>query len=201
MIRALTLLAISTTALSAQLAANKPTVDFNSKIKPIFSRHCYDCHNDKKDKGGFAFDKLERMATNIGRGRIIVPGNIEESDLIDIVQGTNGKKKMPPEDKGELSAREITLLRDWIKEGAIVPGLPRDPAQTASVSPTTKESKMMTWTNHKGESKRAVFEGRFKDAKNDFVKLRFEDGKVVDYPMNQLSRESQTQAKIQELRQ
>lgn len=200
MFRAFFLLLLSTTALHAQIGATKPTVDFNKQIKPIFQKHCYECHNDKKDKGGFAFDKLDRLATNIGRGRIIVPGNIEDSDIIDVVQGTNGKKKMPPKDKGSLSTKEVTLMRDWIKEGAIVPGLKPDPAIASNPPAKTKGPQVLNWTNTEGKTLRAFFLGRYKDTKVDVVKLKLENGKEFDYPMSQLDTASQTQAKIQELR-
>ena len=198
MFRVFITLILSATALHAQLGT-KPTVDFNRQIKPIFSKHCYDCHNDKKDKGGFAFDKVERLGMNIGRGRIIVPGSIEDSDIIDVVQGSNGKKKMPPEDKGELSAKEIELMRTWIKEGAIVPGLKRDPSITAA--PKASGPKMLDWTNLEGKTIKASFEGREKTVKEDVVLLKMENGKVFRYPMNQLNTAGQSQAKVLELRQ
>ena len=65
MLRVLLILTLTATALHAQLST-KPTVDFNSKIKPIFAKHCYDCHSEvkKKDKGGFAFDERPYVIMN-----------------------------------------------------------------------------------------------------------------------------------------
>ena len=195
----LPLLLLAAPAAHAQTA--KPPVDFAKQIKPIFQKHCYECHSAKKDKGGFAFDSLDRLASNIGRGRIIVPGNLPDSDLIDVLQGTNGKKKMPPKDKGSLSAKEIEDMRDWIKEGAIVPGLKPDPAVAARSSSTSKEPQMQEWTNTEGKTLRAAFVDRVNDGKTHVVHLRLADGKVIEYPMSKLDTKSQSQAKLLELRQ
>jgi hypothetical protein len=192
MLRVLLILTLTATALHAQLST-KPTVDFNSKIKPIFAKHCYDCHSEvkKKDKGGFAFDKLDRLAKNIGRGLIIVPGSIEDSDIIDIVQGSNGKKKMPPEGKGELSSKEIELMRTWIKEGANVPGL--DMSKIAGGTSKKSVPEVCNWTNMEGKTLRATFQG----LDNGLVLLKAENGTVYKYPLKNLNAAGQSQAKIQ----
>ena len=82
MIRLLSLVFIALPAF-AQLPG-KPTIDFNRHIRPIFAKHCYECHSvsKKKEKAGFVFDDVKRLANDVGPGRIIVPKAVDESDLI-----------------------------------------------------------------------------------------------------------------------
>ena len=96
MIRAfIALTFIVAATLHAQLPGS-PTIDFKKHVQPIFAKHCYDCHSvgKKKEKAGFVFDDVKRLANDVGPGRIIVPKDLEQSDLIPIVMGANGKKMM-----------------------------------------------------------------------------------------------------------
>ncbi len=178
----------------AQLSAGaKPTVDFTSKVKPIFSKHCYECHSEvrKKEKGGFVFDKPERLAKNIGRGLIIVPGNIEDSDLIGVVSGQSGKKLMPPEGKGHLSDKEIEILKTWIQEGANVPGI--DIAKRMAETTRTLPKQFMNWTNTEGRKLRA----KFVRLEDDSVVLEAETGTVYKVALSTLDLAGRAQAQMQ----
>ena len=104
------------------LAPNPPAaavrrVDFVTEIQPIFQRACLTCHGGAKQKGDYrldvretAFEGGESYAPNIVRGKS------DQSPLIRFVTGTDDLV-MPP--AGErLSDAEISLLRNWIDEGA-----------------------------------------------------------------------------------
>ena len=106
----------------SHLAAKPPAaavrrVDFVTEIQPIFQRACVSCHGGAKQKGEYrldvretAFQGGESYAPNIVRGKS------DQSPLMRFVTGTDDLV-MPP--AGErLSDAEISLLRNWIDEGA-----------------------------------------------------------------------------------
>jgi hypothetical protein len=181
------LLCLGTSA-AAQLS--KPPVDFNKDVKPIFAKHCYECHSDgKKEKAGFVFDNVVRLEKSIGPGQIIVPGEVDESDLIPIVLGADGKRQMPPD--GGLSDKEVETLKAWIAEGASLPGI--DIAAKMASQKKASPKLPMRWTSMEGKVIVATFEGM--DA--DSVLLKIKDGTVYKVPLKKLNLAGQFQARQQ----
>jgi hypothetical protein len=88
--------------------------DFNRDIRPILSNHCYKCHGPATQKGGLRLDS-ELAATKKGA---VVPGKVEESELIArVILAADDEARMPPADSPQLSAKQIQLLKDWVKAG------------------------------------------------------------------------------------
>lgn len=100
--------------------AVKVSVDFNHDIQPILETSCLRCHGGEKPKGRFRLD--DRAAVlNGGRNNPddMVPGHSDRSKLISYVARLIEGMEMPPPDEGEpLTARQISLLRVWIDQGA-----------------------------------------------------------------------------------
>ncbi len=103
-------------ALCATAAA--APVDFVHEVRPIFQRHCYDCHGETKKKSGLRLDvKAAALKGGDNHGPDIIPGKGRESPLIRFLVTRDEDEIMPP--KGErLSAEEIATLTRWIDEGA-----------------------------------------------------------------------------------
>ena len=106
--------------------AEDPTSDskagirfFEAKIRPIFVKHCYECHSAKSDasEGGLRLDSRRAIRTGGDRGPAIVPGLPEKSLLLTAVTHTDPDLKMPPR-KRRLPDTVIADLRRWIKMGA-----------------------------------------------------------------------------------
>ncbi|MDA1046249.1 MAG: PSD1 and planctomycete cytochrome C domain-containing protein [Verrucomicrobia bacterium] len=92
-------------------------VDYLTQIKPILSTKCYACHGVLKQKAKL---RLETRALML-KGKVIVPGKAAESLLIERILD-EGDDRMPPMKEGAaLKADEITLLRQWIDQGAKSP--------------------------------------------------------------------------------
>jgi mono/diheme cytochrome c family protein len=93
-------------------------VDFAKDVQPIFAGHCHQCHDVRKQRGGFRLDDREaalRGGENFNPS--IKPGRSAESPLIHLVAGLIPDMNMPP--KGEALTREqIGVLRAWIDQGA-----------------------------------------------------------------------------------
>ena len=96
-------------------------VDFVREVRPIFEKHCYDCHGSSKQKSGLRLDiKSAAFKGGDGYASIIVPGKSDDSPLVQFIRGDDKEMLMPP--KGSrLSANEIATITKWVDEGAIWP--------------------------------------------------------------------------------
>jgi hypothetical protein len=97
-------------------------VDYARDVKPILTKNCYDCHGAKRQKSGLRLDTVADALEGGNSGPVIVAGKSSQSRLIQAVTGVPEVPVMPPKDKPRLSAQEITLLREWIDQGAKGPG-------------------------------------------------------------------------------
>ena len=97
------------------------TVDFLKEVKPIFEKHCFECHDAAKQRSGFRLDqKTAALKGGENHAPDIIPGKSSESPLIHFVAGLVSNMTMPQ--RGErLSEDEIGVLRAWIDQGAIWP--------------------------------------------------------------------------------
>ena len=97
-------------ALLLASAALPAAVSFESEVKPIFEKHCVECHGPKKQKSDFRLDDRE-VALHGGESHApnIIPGKAAESPLLKFVTTDDRDTRMPP--KGDrLSAAEIQEL-------------------------------------------------------------------------------------------
>lgn len=99
-------------------------VDFKSDIAPILQQRCIDCHGSVLKLGGVRLDQ-RRFALVEGQMRgLVVPGNSEESLLIQRLTDKSLGLIMPPSfpffpgEKVGLPDEQIAVLKRWIDEGA-----------------------------------------------------------------------------------
>lgn len=123
-IRLLTFGAAVAISWNATHAADRP-VDFTRDIRPILSNNCFFCHGPdvKERKGGtdgLRLDTAEGLATDLGGGKkAVVAGDLAKSVLIQRIHSTVPDEVMPPKSSSKkLTAQEIQLLDDWVKQGA-----------------------------------------------------------------------------------
>ena len=96
-------------------------VDFSRDIQPILSDVCYKCHgpDEKQRVSDLRLDEKDGALADIGGYRAIVPGNLDNSELYRRITSDDEEQKMPPPDSGRtLSDQQITLLTNWIQQGA-----------------------------------------------------------------------------------
>ena len=103
-----------------QPAADAGGIDFEKQIKPIFAKHCVDCHKADKDESGFRLDVGHLAIKGGDRGAAIIPGKSDESILYQALIGKGDATAMPYE-KPRLPAADIELIKKWIDRGAKVP--------------------------------------------------------------------------------
>ena len=84
-------------------------VDFVREVRPIFEKHCYECHGAEKQKNDYRLD-IKSVAL-----KHVKPGHSSESTLFRFVSGLEKDTPMPP--KSKLSSAELDTLKRWINEG------------------------------------------------------------------------------------
>jgi hypothetical protein len=92
---------------------------FETKVRPLLAENCFECHGEKKHKGGLRLDSLSAMLEGGDQGPAIVPGAPEKSLLIKAIN-YDGELKMPRSKK--LPREQIEVIAQWIKIGAPWPG-------------------------------------------------------------------------------
>ncbi len=121
-------------------------IDFNRDIRPILADKCWSCHGPdavaKKIK--LRLDSESAAMADLGRGRhAIVPGNVEQSQLVRRITAKDEAMRMPPVDSGhKLSQAEIDLLVEWVRQGA---KWQRHWAFIAPARPPLPQIKNKTW--------------------------------------------------------
>src|SRR4029077_7372814 len=79
------------------------------EILPLFKARCQKCHGPIKPKGKLNLSRARSLARGGESGRVIAPGNLDESLIWDQVANDD----MPPRPDEPLSADEKSLLRRW----------------------------------------------------------------------------------------
>ena len=92
--------------------------DFHKQVRPILEASCIECHGVEKQKGDLRLDTLANLLKGGDSGPAIVPGNIDESILLErIFLPADDDEIMPPEN-GPLSSNQQDILKRWIITGA-----------------------------------------------------------------------------------
>ena len=95
------------------------TIDFNTQVKPILNNKCISCHGGVKRKAGFSVLFRSEALANTESGKpAIIPGKPDESELIRRISLNDPEERMPYKHE-PLSKKEIDILRQWIKQGAV----------------------------------------------------------------------------------
>lgn len=101
------------------VTAVQAQIDYNETIQPIFNNQCTVCHGGL---GGVTLSSYDEVMSSVAASYdtlIVLPGNPEESPLVDVIASAEPKfgSRMPPGDS--LSTQQIEDIIQWIKEGAL----------------------------------------------------------------------------------
>jgi hypothetical protein len=90
------------------------TLTFEKDVRPILKTHCFHCHGEEGETKGGLDVRLARFIVKGGEsGPAIVPGNVAESHLVELV-----KAGEMPKGKTKLKDAEIAVLESWVAQGA-----------------------------------------------------------------------------------
>ncbi len=104
--------------MAAQASAADGVAFFESKVRPLLVKHCYECHSQEagKQKGGLLLDRKEGWQIGGDAGAAVIPGNPGKSLLMHSVRYEDEDLQMPP--KSKLPQQDIRILEQWIAMGA-----------------------------------------------------------------------------------
>ncbi len=126
--QALTLQAVSVVGwLMATMATSQAadTISFNRDIRPILSDNCFFCHGPDANTraADLRLDTAEGLLGGEAVEGVVVAGDPEASELVRRIRSASPDEVMPPPDSHkELSAEQIALLEQWVREGAATQG-------------------------------------------------------------------------------
>ena len=95
-----------------------PKVAFDSQVKPLLTSRCINCHYSG---GLFGELNLENRAMAFKKrvnGPVILPGKPDSSALYLVLKMPPKNPKAMPPDGHRIPDKEVTLIYDWIKQGA-----------------------------------------------------------------------------------
>ena len=124
LIAALCCTLLTTSCLGAEKSADAdapPTlaVSFTNDVKPIFSQHCYGCHQGAKQLGSYLMTDFNAMVKGGETEQTaVVPGKPDESYLFQQITPVDGHAEMPDEPFSPLNDVELETIRKWILQGA-----------------------------------------------------------------------------------
>lgn len=109
---------------SLAVYAPKPIPDieeaivYTDMIQPILEARCYSCHGPNKQKGKLRLDQPDLIIKGGEEGKVISPGNPEQSALVErLFLPAGDKDHMPPREKPQPGSQELALLHWWVKNG------------------------------------------------------------------------------------
>ncbi len=120
---------------------------FEREVRPLLVSRCQECHGPAKVKGGLRLDSRAAVLAGGRSGPAVVPGQPDESLLIDAINHGD-VVRMPP--KAKLPDREIAALTRWVAIGA--PWSPHDAARPSSARARPSTSSDAPSTGASGRS-------------------------------------------------
>ena len=107
----------------AQPPSRPPTtIDFNRDIRPLLSDRCFRCHGPDaaQRQAKLRLDTRAGLQANRNDRPVVVPGDPNASELYLRITHADPSHRMPPTDStAPLTSRQISLIKEWIKQGAV----------------------------------------------------------------------------------
>ncbi|MEW4530247.1 PSD1 and planctomycete cytochrome C domain-containing protein [Maioricimonas sp. JC845] len=110
---------------------------FETHIRPVLVKHCYECHSTESGtpKGGLLLDTRNAMREGGDSGPAVVPGDVDASLLLEALRYES--YEMPP--SGKLPDEVIAKFEQWIARGAV------DPRDTPPAAATSTKPAAIDW--------------------------------------------------------
>ncbi len=92
---------------------------FEKRVRPVLAEKCFSCHGPEKQELGIRLDSRQAVLQGGDDGKIVTPGNPDQSRLVSAIR-YDGDVQMPPEE--QLTRQEVAALTRWVKMGLPWPG-------------------------------------------------------------------------------
>ncbi len=135
---------IAAATLALPVAAGDDVEFFETRIRPVLVRHCYECHSAAAAelKGGLRVDFRGGLRQGGESGAAIVPGQPDASLLLAALR--HESFEMPP--AGKLPAGVIADFERWIRTGAADPrDQPPSPAEVSAAAGKIQLAERSRW--------------------------------------------------------
>lgn len=114
-LRSLSLVAALLVTTLEVVLCSADAADFNRDVRPILSDTCFKCHGPGVAEADLRLDTREAAMAS----EAIVPGKVDESELIARIFSDDVDTLMPPPDSHKtLTPKQKQTLSDWVAEGA-----------------------------------------------------------------------------------
>lgn len=127
----LTIFSLALTQISVARSFAAEDSFYKTEVKPILESKCYPCHGALKQEAGLRLETVDVMREGGDSGAVIVPGNADDSLLVQRIIESEHSRMPPAEDGAALQASDIEIIKRWIKEGANSPDEELPPSPTA----------------------------------------------------------------------
>ncbi len=101
-------------AAATQPAVEGATVSFANDILPIIESRCIGCHGGDRTEEGLDLKAHASIMAGSSNGPVIVPGDAENSLLVEMVATQKMPKRGP-----KLTPPQVQLITDWVNQGAL----------------------------------------------------------------------------------
>ena len=109
---------------------------YTDVVQPLLQARCSNCHGENKQKGKLRLDQQQFILKGGKDGKVIEPGKADESEMIErLLLPATDEDHMPPKEKPQLTASEISLLHWWINTGAHFNKKVKDLPETEKIKP------------------------------------------------------------------
>lgn len=113
----LMLSSLVTLSLLGTAYADDKKITFQDHVLPLFREKCAGCHNTDKKQGGVNVTSFSAFMEGGSRGKIIEPGDPEQSTVY-LLMAHKEQPIMPPKSP-KLPDKDLELVANWIKGGAL----------------------------------------------------------------------------------
>jgi uncharacterized membrane protein/mono/diheme cytochrome c family protein len=118
------------------MADIQEVVLYTDIVQPLLQTRCYSCHGPNKQKGKLRLDQQQHILKGGKDGKVIEPGKADESAMIErMLLPMSDEDHMPPKEKPQLTAAEISVLHWWVSTGADFTKKVKELPQTDKVKP------------------------------------------------------------------
>jgi uncharacterized membrane protein len=110
--------------------------ELNVEVRAILAHNCYKCHGSEKMKGDLRLDRKDMIFKGGKDGPVVVPGNLDESELYRRITLPSDNKDAMPSKGRKLTDGDIAILKFWIQRGAPWPeGVEKSLYRVAALEP------------------------------------------------------------------
>lgn len=116
---------ITSTTIIYSIACTHQQVSFEKDVTPILESNCTGCHTAPYGYGyrktGLQLNSYSSLMQGTVYGSVIVAGDSQRSILNKLIEGRAGEmlKLMHENDLDTPTQEEITIIRDWVDQGAL----------------------------------------------------------------------------------